>query len=747
MSAWRKTGLTGQSDQGESAPDTTSNGPIKTKWLERGLIVLAIWVYCLPFLDLGSSSNLPGLESGYFQTFDQILEFSIKGQGQFPLWNPYFFTGIPYMAHPMLHAYNPFVSLPVMIFGAMNGFKLAVFLGFIIAGLGMWWLGKEFGLTWAGRIWISLMYAFSGVAAAKFIQGQYLMVIAFGWIPFSLAAIIAATRRKRRIYICVAAIGLALLFFSGNVYYAYYMLYVIALYIISSVFTLERNPDKPLFNRKDFITLAIPWSLSFSCLAMIGLAFLYVSGNLYYTYYLLFAIALYLLIQVLKLEGSPVRLKTNREDLKVLLAIGVLALGLIAIQLLPSLEYRNRYIKDVNIGLTDSRGIKDIVLDFVSPEPFRPGAFSDQLRPEEFYAYVGWWPVVGMLLLPLAWNKQNKRNIILLLFLVIFTFVWIDVKDMPWRSLFQTVPFLYQFRYPSRMVVVGAMALATAGGLGLDQIWKIAQKFKNAEPGDARHRLVGNLLALALGIFLIWSIRDLALTSRPLLQTSSSLGAWSKIAEWLRNFDSGIYYVNAPNGWDQPLIGNQIRYQNGGYAIRYLPGFNNQISERKIEATPKYVILSSENAPQNDAVFVNSFDNINIYKIPDSLPFTFTMDTSILTTEADTSLTVKEVNPATFFATNINTLEGVVDSDSSKVLILLSNFTPDWQLTIDGKPTKIYSAYGYMAAEVNPGSHHYLFVYKPVWFFVGLMISSATLIIILILLIGELSDHFKIKRF
>jgi len=713
--------------------------PGKSKWLEWIAIMLAIWVYCLPFLDLGSTTNLPGLESQYFQTFDQILEFTIKAQGQFPLWNPYYSTGIPYMAHPMLHAYNPFVSLPVMLFGTMDGFKIAVFLGFVIAGLGMWWLGKELGLTWVGRIWIGLMYAFSGVPAAKFIQGQYLMVFAFGWIPFSLAAIVAATRSKRWVHICVAAAGLALLFLCGNIYYAYYMLYVIALYTIISAFRLERNPDKPQLDRKDFYILTKTWGVSFICLTAVGLSLLLISGNLYYAYYILFAIALYSLIRVIQHARSPLRLKTNRETLKVLLAIGVLSLGLIAIQLLPALEYRNQYIKDINTELTDSRSIKDVFLDFISPEPFRPGAFSDQLRPEEFYAYVGWWPLIGMLLLPFAWNRQNQRNIVLLLSLVIFTFAWIDVKDMPWRSLFQTIPILYQFRYPSRMIVVGAMALVTAGGLGLDNLWKIVREFKSTEPGKSPYLFDKNLPVIALGIFLIGSICNLALTSRPIIQTSNYEEPRGKIAEWLRKFDSGIYYVDAPNGWDKALIGNQLRYQNGGYAISYLPSFKNQISEREIIAKPKYEILSISDTAQKDSVLVKSFSSVNIYRITDSLPFAFTMTTDVLTTVVNTSLANKEVIPETFVDTNINTLEGVVNSDSNKVLILLSTFTPDWQLTIDGKPTKIYSAYGYMAAEVNPGTHHYVFTYQPVWFFVGLAISVATLVIILIILIADLS--------
>jgi hypothetical protein len=720
--------------------------PGKSKWLEWGLIVLAIWIYCLPFLDLGSLSNLPGPEAQYFQTFGQILEFSVKEQGQFPLWNPYYFTGIPYFAHPMLHVYNPLASLPVMIFGTLNGFKIAVFLGFIVAGLGMWWLGKELGLAPAGRIWVSLMYAFSGVAAAKFIQGQYVMVLGFGWIPFSLAAIIAATRGKRWMQICIAAIGLAFLFFCGNLYYAYYMLYVIALYTIISALRLERNPGKPRIDWKDLFRLGMTWFRSFGLLAVIGSGGLYVTDNLYFLYYIFFVAALFSFIRILRLEDCPLKLKISHEKIKVLVTIGILAFGLVAVQLVPVLEYRGQYIKDTNLGLTDSRNIQEVFLDFISPEPFRPGAYSNELRPEEFYAYVGWWPLVGMLFLPLAWNKQNKLNLSLLLSLVVFTFAWIDVKDMPWRSLFQTIPFLYQFRYPSRMVVIGAMALVAAGGLGLDKLGEIAWKLKNAESVNTRQRFIGNLLILALGIFLVWSVSDLAQTSRPLLKTSGIDETTTKAAEWLRHFDSGMYYVTAPNKWDRALVGNQIRYQNGGYAFNYLLSFKTQISDRKIVATPKYVILPNEFAPERGFVLLKSIGYINIYQTPDSLPFAFTMDTSILATDTGTNLTTKEVFPENFSATNINALEGFVSSDSNKVLILLSTFTPDWQLTIDDKPTKIYSAYGYMAAEVNPGTHHYRFIYKPVWFYVGLTITITTLVVIFILLIGELSDHFKIKR-
>jgi hypothetical protein len=653
----------------------------KWQWFEWIVIIIPIWVYCLPFLDLGSSLNLPGSETESFQAFDQILVFSIKKHGQFPLWNPYFFTGMPYVAHPMLHAYNPFVSIPVLLFGVLDGFKIAVFLGFIVAGLGMWWLGKEAGLGPAARIWVSFMYVFSGVPAAKFIQGQYLMVLAFGWIPFSLAAILAATRYKRRKYICVAAIGLALLFFSGNVYYAYYMLYVIAIYAAISIFRLTKN---------------------------------------------------------------PIKLKVNRGKIKILAAIGALSLGLIAIQLLPLVEYRDQFFKTVDTDLGNSRSIQNIFLDFVSPEPFRPGAFSDSLRPEEFYAYVGWWPLIGMLFLPLAWGEKKKRTIMLFLALIVFTFIWIDVKDMPWRGLFKTIPLLSQFRYPSRMVAVGAMALVAAGGLGLDGLLK---KFGDVELRNNQQRLKNISLNLAVGIFMVWSVYNLAFTSRPLLQTVSYYQEPRiEMMAWLRKFDPGIYYVNMPENWHRAVIENEMRYQNIWDSITVIPNFENQISERLIEAGPKYLVLLKEAIPPKNAVLIKTFDTINIYRMTNSLPFVFTLDTSILTTPINRNLAISEVTPMTSFTANVNEIEGVVESDSKKALIVLSSFSPGWQLTIDGKPTKIYNASRYMAAKVDPGIHHYLFIYQPFWFFVGLITTLATLLIILWILVAGAIEESIISK-
>ena len=76
------------------------------------------------------------------------------------------------------------------------------------------------------------MFAFAGQPAARFFQGQYLFVFGFAYIPWIIitccrwqeppgAGEILLFKESRTWH---AAVSLALLYFSGNAYYPFYML-------------------------------------------------------------------------------------------------------------------------------------------------------------------------------------------------------------------------------------------------------------------------------------------------------------------------------------------------------------------------------------------------------------------------------------------------------------------------------------------------------------------------------------------
>jgi hypothetical protein len=202
-----------------SADKAVSRLPWAVIGREWAILFLLVLAFCAGFLDLGTQRALPGNESEVFQALDWVLVRSLRDYGQFPLWNPYLHTGLPYVADPMLHVYNPLASFPVLLLGVMDGFKVALFLSFLAAALGMWWLGKILGMGSVGRLWVAAMYAFTGQAVARFFQGQYLFILGFAWIPWALAALWAAVRTRRRHYAGIAVLALALLTFSGNIYY------------------------------------------------------------------------------------------------------------------------------------------------------------------------------------------------------------------------------------------------------------------------------------------------------------------------------------------------------------------------------------------------------------------------------------------------------------------------------------------------------------------------------------------------
>ena len=107
--------------------------------------------FCWGFLDLRSLTNLPGNEADIFQALDWTLVNSLRKYHVFPLWNPYIMSGIPFVGDPMLHVYNPVVTLPVLLFGVRAGFKLALYFSFLTGAFGMWRLGVVLGMRAARR--------------------------------------------------------------------------------------------------------------------------------------------------------------------------------------------------------------------------------------------------------------------------------------------------------------------------------------------------------------------------------------------------------------------------------------------------------------------------------------------------------------------------------------------------------------------------------------------------------------------
>ncbi|MFQ5593800.1 MAG: YfhO family protein, partial [Anaerolineae bacterium] len=649
----------------------------RTALLEWLLIFVVVLAFSAGFLDLGTQRALPGNEAEVFQSLDWVLVNSLSRWGQFPLWNPYLQTGLPFIADPMLHVFNPLVTVPVLLFGVLDGFKIALLLSFLAAGLGAWWLGAVLGMSRVCRLWIALMYALSGPAVARFSQGQYLFVLGFAWIPWSLAGLLAATKTRRKLHAVIAIFSLALLFFSGNVYFTYYMLFVIVLY----------------------------------CLVML-------------------------------LGVRPRGSSLDRNKAGVLFIVGVLAIGLIAVQLLPLVEFWPHISKATSPDFADSQTVHQVFRDYVSKDKARADAIKT-LPPQEFYAYIGIWPFLALILLPLAVRKTDKKPFLFFTLLFVFAVLWIDVRDMPWRGVFAHAPLLSQFRYPTRMLIYGAFAVIVLAGLAMDSLWRIAEdgaeRWKEAKLEPIRWSLA-RLGMLLIGVFMIWSVADVYATNKQHAKTRDPYEVSYDIMRWLRGFDSSEYYVGNPNGWHGSVLSSGLRYIDAWYHFGDIRSVTGVANRRPVRARPHYLVLGNESEPDfPDPIAVREFETHTVYKLPHSLPFAFAVENeTLLDTSERSELQSDHVSPLQPYFPGPNGVEVITEGDANTSLVVLMTKYPGWQVTVDGRKQELKNVGGYLATDLQAGIHKYVFSFNPASFKYGLILSLLSLLAVIGLLVSDL---------
>ena len=652
----------------ESGLSRLTGRDVLLEWL---LIALVVAAFCAGFLDLGSQNVLPGNESEVFQALDYTLVNSVRGSGQFPLWNPYLHTGLPYIADPMLHVYNPLVSAPVLLLGVLDGFKVAVFLSFLAAALGMWALGVVLGLGRAGRLWIGLMYVFSGPFVARFFQGQYLFIFGLAWIPWALAGLILTLRTRRPLHAAGTVLAIALLFFSGNAYFSYYLLF--AVLILAAVMLFDVRQRSP-------------------------------------------------------------RVSFDWDRAALLLLIAVLVVGVVAIYLFPLADFWPHISKPTNPEMSDSHTVGQILLDYTSKDTWRPDAIKTRtLGREDFYAYIGLGPFFALFLLPLAMWKRDRRLLLFFALLLAFVIIFIDVRDMPWRNIYARTYFFAQFRHPTRILPLGALALLVLGGLGLDTLWKFlapqARLVRRSVPGLAHAASAWLGLLLIVG-FMLWSVGDVFTTNKLHARTRDPFPPSSDIMTWLRGYDNSVYYVGNPVGWHGAILSNGLRYIDAWYHFADIRSFPGMINRRQVQARPNYLAQASDQpVALPDPVPVQQIAGHTVYRLPHSLPYTFAVsDQALADTTSGRELWAEEVAPLPVTTSGPNTVKVETAGQAASTLVVLTTAYPGWQVMVDGRRQPLINVGGYLAVRMLPGTHAYLFNYSPVSFKVGMIVSIVSLL-------------------
>jgi hypothetical protein len=645
--------------------------------LEWLAITLAVWFYGAAFLDFNTATRLPGNETEVFQASDLIFYTAITRDHQFPLWNPYVQTGQPFIADPMLHIYNPLVTLPALVFGPWNGFKIGVFLSFLVAAFGMWRLGSVLGLGPLPRTWMALMATFAGQPAARFFQGEYLFVLGFAYIPWIIVSLFLLARTRRRRHIALAVFAMAGLFFCGNAYYPFLMLFVIALFII--VMLPKWQARRPRLTLDWRLALALSW-------------------------------------------------------------VGLLAAGLIAVQFLPLAEFWPKLVKSFEIFgahtpwqifldfvskdtyRPDAYGVlpaREEFYAYIGLTPFiallaLPLAFWKQKRrPIIFFALVVLYMVLWIDINQMPWRDLYLKTTFLATFrhllrpLLFGGLALITLAGMSLEAVWQT------------LTTLGRQSTAPDGRPGLGLRWRGTVAYVG------RVVLVGFMLA---------GVVDLFGTNQAYLRTTSVSPSAYPALNWLRQADLGDYYLryNPNNANLYAVLATGHRFLGAWYhPLLDIRIFKALANLRPVQAQPNYWIQPAGDAPPaiDNVTFLASVGDHTVYQLPESLPLVFTASEAVLKLKGPEAglLTRREVTPQTPYISGPNGLEVVLQGQVGETLVALVTHYPGWQVRVDDRPAELLNVSGYLAVAVQPGAHKYTFSYRPTSFYAGLALSLLAL--------------------
>lgn len=152
-------------------------------------------------------------------------------QGELPLWNPYLFSGVPFIANPQPALFYPPTWL-ILLLPPTRAVGLLYLLHFWLAALGMWaWLRAE-GADVAGAFLGAVAFAFSGYFFARVYAGHIGVVMTQAWLPLILWALRRVVQRGRWEGAVLGGLPVAMSLLAGHTASFYYVALVAAVYAL-----------------------------------------------------------------------------------------------------------------------------------------------------------------------------------------------------------------------------------------------------------------------------------------------------------------------------------------------------------------------------------------------------------------------------------------------------------------------------------------------------------------------------------
>ena len=620
-------------------------------------------------------------------TLPILAEIGLRRYGEIPLWNPYMLTGFPHAGDLINHFWNPVATIPVMLWGGINGMKVSVFLSLLVAAYGQWFLAHTFGLRGIFRLWGGLLFALSGGLLLLWRLGWYELLVGAAWFPWCFALLWQALHRRDRSSLVWAALAIAMVLTAGGGYYPFYL--GISLIVLTVAALAFHKPTGRGIQLRRAAAVAV---------LSVGLAAVYLVplvDGLRYT----------------RRDAPPDVTQLNSQPIPYAL---------------------------FNYVVSDESWFITTALNRASGY----GWFYIGVLPLLALAFTPW--LFGRF----SWRRRGILTLLSLLFVLL---LWHANRNAPVRYLYEWLPFLYTFRFPNRLLIIAAIPLVVLAAITMQGllVW-LRRAFRGlrlsiSSDADRRNesgiRLITFINLSAALLLLIAMVDVYRVNYRFGMHPNPRLAVAEETLGWLRLHDTGLYYVNIGGptpywNWVAHAYELEMPVFNFRYNRRVLSMDDQYQPESPFNAQPKYVILPTDQPMPEGATLVTTIRQMSVWYQPQALPYAFAVDPAVpIARDTVRELAVRLDGP------NRVIVDGAADEPGQQLVALVSDY-PGWRLAIDGRPATIVPVNGYLGAEMMAGEHTYTFEFRPVLFYAGLGISLLTLL----LCVWLVSDEWRRAR-
>lgn len=224
-------------------------------------LILLPLIYFFPAV-LGKVTLAPG--DGWTQIFGiRVLIGQMIARGEWPLWNPYIFAGMPLLASIQPGALYP----PTWLFAVLApqvAMNVLVITTYHLALFGTYLYLRRIGATRIGAVIAAIVFAFGGYMIAHL--GHTNRINAAAWLPWILLAIEKLHQQARWRWVALGALFIALQLFAGEPQMTLYTGMVAGAY---GLFTLLGRSSPT--NRARFLAAALAMAVCGALLSMIQL--------------------------------------------------------------------------------------------------------------------------------------------------------------------------------------------------------------------------------------------------------------------------------------------------------------------------------------------------------------------------------------------------------------------------------------------------------------------------------------------